>query len=112
MSLYYMPPPPPRPAWPSLSLWVEGMRARFKGISRENRWVLAGLVVAQLMVVAIYMLLVDNLAAVEKKRADLEQQAQERHRCAMMDERLARRECFIALQVRDTQATVLTLAQQ
>ncbi len=112
MSHYYMPPPPPRAAWPNLRVWVDRTQTRIRGMSRENRLILVGLIVAQVMVFAIYVLLVDNLAAVEKKRAALAEQAQERHRCAMMDERLARRECYISLQLRDSQTTAITLAQQ
>jgi len=111
MSLYYMPPPPPRPAWPSL--WVDRTRARFKALSRENRWVLVGLLLAQAMVFAIYLLLVDNLAHNETKRVARELHVQEHHRCAMLDGRLERRQCFVSLQMREAPPTLtVMLAQQ
>ncbi len=52
----------------------------------------------------------DNLAQVEKKRMSLEMQAQARHTCEMIPNRLERQQCHVDLRMQDAQ--VLTLAAQ
>ena len=108
MSAYYSPPPPPRAALPSMLM--SAMRARAQRLSREQRWAVMGIVVAHLMVVAIYIILVDNIAKIENQRLASEQSAQERHRCAMMPSRIEQSQCLVALKIQ--QAPPALLAEQ
>jgi hypothetical protein len=77
------------------------MRMRLQRLSREQRWAVMGIVVAHVMVVALYVVLVDNIAKIESKRLASEQSAQEHHRCAMMLSRIEQSQCLVALKIQE-----------
>jgi len=88
------------------------LRRRLGAMTREQRWSIAGLVVAQVMVVALYMILVNNMAQVETKRRALEEQAKARHECGLLAERLERAQCMQALQVQEAGQEATVVAQR
>ncbi len=105
MSAYYSPPPPPRAALPSMVM--DAMRTRLQRLSSEQRWAVMGIVVAHVLVMAIYVILVDNIAKIENKRLATEQSAQERHRCAMMPSHIEQRQCLVALKIQEAPPSIL-----
>ena len=112
MSAYYSPPPPPRQALSTFVLMLlnrglEQARSRYQRLSREQRWAVIGIVAAHVMVLAIYVILVDNMVQIENKRLASEQVAQEHHRCAMLPSRLERTQCLAAQRVQGTPVSVV-----
>ncbi len=81
---------------PILSGNLAAVRSRVQKTSTEIRWALAGLLLAQVMVVLLYLILVNNIDQLKNKRLAAEQSAREHHRCAMMQNRLARDQCLVA----------------
>ena len=66
-------------------------------LSVENRWALAGLLLAAAMVFLLHHILVDNIEQVKNRRLAQEQRVQERHHCAMMRSAIERDQCLVAL---------------
>ena len=73
------------------------VRARMRGMSVENRWIAAGLLLALVMLALLYAILVDNIAQVQNRRIAQQQEARDRHHCAMQQGRLERDQCLVAL---------------
>ena len=62
-----------------------------------TRWALGGLLLALAMVAVFYLILANSVARAELKRTTAQSEAQHRHRCAMIDVRLMRDQCFARL---------------
>ena len=84
MGAYYTPPLLPR-------------RAGLLRLAMENPWAVAGLVLAQLMVVLLYLIMVDSLRQVDDRRAMQEQQSRQRQACTLLPRRADRDQCLATL---------------
>ena len=80
-----------------LSANLAAVRGRGRKVSVAYLWAGAGLLMALAMTAMLYLILVDNVAQVQNKRLAHEQQVRERHRCAMLQGRLERDQCLVAL---------------
>ena len=63
----------------------------------QQRLILAGLLLAIVMVALLYQVISDNVAAAQNKRLASEQLARERHSCAMRASRLERDQCLASV---------------
>jgi len=63
----------------------------------QQRLALAGVLLAMVMIVLLYQIISDNVAAVQNKRLAGEQLARERHGCAMLSTRLERDQCLASV---------------
>ena len=97
---------------PIVSANLAAVRSSMRAISAENRWVMAGLVLAMAMVVAFYMILVDNIAHLQTQRQAEQLQAQERHRCGMLMDRLEREQCLASLSHADDADAATVVAER
>lgn len=89
MGAYYT-----RPQRPRQALWRLGALA---GLSVANRWVVAGLMLAQGMAVLLYLVMVDNLAQVDRQRQAAVLLSRQQHACALMTLQKARAQCLAEL---------------
>ncbi|MET0517389.1 MAG: hypothetical protein ABW005_01020 [Burkholderiaceae bacterium] len=63
----------------------------------ERRLGIAGLLLAQLLLIGLYLVLADNQQRVGRNRDEARLQAQARHRCMMEMERSQRDSCLVGL---------------
>ncbi len=79
------------------SVHLAAVRTRLGRLSSEKRWAIAGLSLAMVMLMLLYMVLTDNIAQLQNRRMTQQQEARERHHCAMLQGRLERDQCLVAL---------------
>ena len=84
-----------QPIFPALSRW-------FDTLPREHGLMIIGLLMAQVLVVLLYLVMADNVAQALRRRVELEAQAQQRHRCGVLQARREREQCLQSMTVSES----------
>ncbi|WP_077034017.1 hypothetical protein [Pelomonas sp. KK5] len=79
------------------SAHLAAVRERTRASTLQQRFALAGVLLAVVMVVVLYQILTNNIAQLENRRQARQQQERDRHACMMQTGRLERDQCLAAL---------------